>query len=180
MPQHNTTFWSVAIDMDNPLSSRVHTSANDAWGEIIEHYAETDKEREKAYAFVAGGDFDNLREYVAGLKETYHPADDYTVDKYEITLEVPGAVVDYAAATDGHQHPRVVRLHRSQVRRRLDAELGELCRGCRADAHARRDTRPPQHTLTQGSRQRFHFPLTEIRQVQKTLINGVRFDRRHH
>ncbi len=103
MPQHTITVWSVAIDSDNPLSSSVRTSEACAWSEVVTHFVSKTEETKKAFELIEAGDFDGLREFVSSIIEKYHLIDSYTVDKHELTIEVPWPS-DEGVSDDEHDY----------------------------------------------------------------------------
>ncbi len=89
MPQHAITIWSVAIDSGNPLSSSACTSEARAWSDVVTHFASKTEENKRAFELIEASDFDGLRDFVSSIIEKYHLIDSYTVDRHELTVEVP-------------------------------------------------------------------------------------------
>jgi hypothetical protein len=108
MRQHTLTVWSVAIDSDFPLTSNVYTRERSAWSEVVEHFCGDIDGTEKAFELLEANNFVGLRYFLNNLiKESHNNSapiiDSYTVDKHEITVEVPGPS-DKGVSEDERDH----------------------------------------------------------------------------
>jgi hypothetical protein len=103
MRQHTLTVWSVAIDSDFPLTSSVYTRERSAWSEVVDHFCGDIDGTEKAFELLEANNFVGLRDFLNNLIEESHNIDSYTVDKHEITVEVPGPS-DQGVSEDERDH----------------------------------------------------------------------------